>query len=122
MNPRYQPNGDIFASIELQFGAEAARAAAQADRVNDGGKTLRFTLSNIRSGKYQVGSATPGASTLGNFWNQITTDPLSAPLDAANEQIGKAVWNVFKNPWVLAAVALGLFLWLGGANWIRKKL
>ena len=122
MNPRYQPGGDLYAAIQEQFGTAAANAAAAAARVDDDGRTLRFTLSNIRSGNYAVGSATPGASTLGNFWTQITTDPLAAPLDTANAQLGKAVWNVFKNPWVLLSVAAAVFYAVGGFTWLRKNL
>ena len=111
---RYQPGGDIYARLADVYGkAGADYAAARAgDTV-----TLNQALSDLKTA---ARSGTPVAevankytgstSTLGLFLNQITTDPLAAPLDSLNDQVGKAVWNVVKNPFVLALV-VGAVWW-----------
>lgn len=66
--------------------------------------------------------STGSASFLGNFATQITTDPLAAPLESANNQIENVVKGLFKNPWVLLALALVIFHLLGGFNLIQRKL
>ena len=53
---------------------------------------------------------------------QTTTDPLAAPLDSLNNQLGLAAWNVFKNPFVVAAIVLVLFLALGGGDLLRRQI
>ena len=112
---RYQPGGDLYAEINTKFGNQAANAAAAAARVDDQGETLRFTLSNIRGGNYTVGAANPRTSTAGLFFEQITTDPLAAPLEGLDNQLGNVVLNLIKNPLVLALI-VGAVWW----KWFRK--
>lgn len=112
---RYAPGGDFYAGLSQQFGSAAAEAAYAAAKTGDV-DTLNYTLSNIRSGQNQIGTPRGGTSTFDNFVTQLATDPLSAPLDGINNQIGKAVWNVVKNPFVLAIVA-GAIWW----KFFRKR-
>jgi hypothetical protein len=117
MNSRYQPGGDIYSKFVSQYGRAGADRIAAADAsgvpyaVND-------ALAEVRNGPRL------NDSTASNFWDQITTDPLKAPLDSANDQIGKAVANFFKNPWVLFALALLIWGWLGapGLGRLKQKL
>lgn len=115
---RYAPDGDIYASIADQYGTSAAQRAYAASLVDDGGVTLRNVLSNLHTGSTDPGST----STWSNFWRQITTDPLAAPLDSLDNQLGNAVLNVFKNPFVLLLVAGLVFHWFGGFTWLKRKL
>lgn len=58
------------------------------------------------------------------FVRQITTDPLAAPLESANNVIGNSVLSFLKNPWVVVAVAVFVWGWLGwpGLNSLKRKL
>ena len=115
---RYQPGGDIYASLLASYGVTVANNVAAAARTGDATR-VNAVMPGISSGIV----ATPlNDSTASIFWDQITTDPLAAPLESANNQIGKAVLNFLKNPWVLAAGVAILFFAFGGAGWIRKKL
>lgn len=110
---RYSPGGDLYNDIATRFGTEWANRAYSATLVDDGGLTLRNVLNDAHQAERNREFARPGStSTTKNFFDQITTDPLAAPLDGLNSQLGKAVWNVVKNPFVLLLlVGLGyLFL------------
>ena len=61
-------------------------------------------------------------STWSIFGNQLATDPLGAPIESLNGQIGKVLGDLFKNPLVLGAIALGLFFFFGGADVVRGWL
>lgn len=113
---RYQPGGDIYATLLAQYGPQSAALIAQAASTGD-----RSQLGNaIENAK---GVAPSGStSTLTNFWNQITTDPLAAPLQGANNIIGNSVLSFLKNPWVIGAVVLILFTWLGGWSLLKGSL
>lgn len=58
-----------------------------------------------------------------NFYAQITTDPLAAPLESADRLVKNSVFSFLKNPWALAAIALLVWGWLGfpGAKHLAKK-
>lgn len=112
---RYQRGGDIYQQLASQYGTAAADAIAAAATTNDRA-VLAEAIALVRSGP-----ARTGTSTLGNFFNQLITDPLAAPLESANNQIGKAVWNVVKNPWVLATlVGVISFVLVGGIPGLKK--
>jgi hypothetical protein len=123
MDPtRYAPGGDIYQDLADKYGEAGANQAYNASLMTDGGAALRFVLSDLaarsegRKGGY--GDKPLADSTAGQFFDQITTDPLAAPLDAANRQIGKAVWNVIKNPFVLLVVVV--IAWQLG--WFKKLI
>lgn len=119
MNTRYQRRGDLYEMIAGQYGtANADRLAA----LDAAGETRGFSqlLSDLRRGN--TGTQWGSESTLGNFADQITLDPLAAPLESANRQIANAVANVFKNPFVLLTVAALVFYLLGGFTWLKGIL
>lgn len=58
-----------------------------------------------------------GTSTAGNLWDQLTTDPLAAPLEAADREVKTLTANSLKSVFgsitgwlVLGAIGLYLFL------------
>jgi hypothetical protein len=118
---RYQPGGDIFDTLWAQYGAETAYAAAAA-ALDDDGPELSRIIRDARSRAGFTRGEQTATGTLGNLWEQLTTDPLAAPLESANNQIGKAVLNVLKNPWVLLALAGVVFYLVGGFDWIKRKV
>lgn len=113
-NPRYFHGGDLYADIENQFGRNVADRAAEAARRDDNGVALREVLTDARQ-LARSGEVTPrgSESTTGIFIDQLLTDPLEAPLSGLNSQLGNAVWNVVKNPFVLLLVVgvVAFYLW-----------
>ena len=112
---RYQGGGDIYAQMESLYGASAANSIAAAASTGDETK--------INAAIVQAKYGTPlNASTWSIFGNQLATDPLGAPIESLNGQIGKVLGDLFKNPLVLGALALGLFFFFGGADVLRGWL
>jgi len=100
---RYQPpDGNIFKRLESQYGTGAALVIARAAASQDD-EAVQEAIAQVRSGPRL------DDSTLSNFWTQVTTDPLEAPLTGLNNQIGNAVGSVFKNPWVVLVLAAAAF-------------
>jgi len=112
---RYQPGGDIYAKLLAQYGQGNADAIAQAARSGDESQVNAA----IVNAKYGPALDT---STLDAFGNQLATDPLGAPLAGLNNIVGNTVFSFLQSPWVLGAVALGLFFFFGGADYLRRKL
>jgi len=106
----YQPGGTNYKVLAARYGIPAADKLSQLAREGDP-VALNLYLSDLARGATDADYDTRG--TLEIFFDQVTGDPLAAPLEAANRQIGNAVWNVFKNPFVLLAVA-GLIVWQFG--------
>lgn len=120
MNERYQPGGDIYAEVESKWGTSAANQVAAAALVSDGGYTLRNLLADLNAGH---STAAPGSdSTLGNFFTQITTDPLAAPLASVNTALGNTFFSFLKSPWVIFALGVVIFAWAGGFQWLGRQL
>jgi hypothetical protein len=116
---RYQPGGDIYAQLVTQYGQTNADAIAQAAATGDRTQ-LGTALANVRDG------AAPGStSTIVNLYNQLTTDPLAAPLSDLNTIVGNSAFAFLKSPYVAAIALLALFFYFGGAviitSWISKK-
>lgn len=110
----YSPGGSAYAQLQATYGTAGADLVYQ-DAI-DGG-SFGNAIEEVRFGNF-----TGDNSTLGNFWTQITTDPLAAPLESANNQLGLAVWNVVKNPFVLLAVAVAVFYFVGGFGWLQRRV
>ncbi len=108
---RYAPGGDIFADIEARYGRAAAEQVATAAESGESGAVAE-ALAQIRFG------AERSESTLGEFGRLIATDPFGAPLASLNTGLGNVfgsfIRGVVTNPWVLAAVALAVYLWWKG--------
>lgn len=106
---RYNPpNGDLFQSYETLYGNNGALLISQAAQSGD--QTL-ITDAIVRV-KYGERLDT---STFNLLWNQLTTDPLAAPL----ETFGNAVGQVFNSAGVKQ------LLYLGGALfgvWVIYKI
>ena len=115
MNARYQPGGDIYSRLEQHYGTSGADKVAAADASGEP-YAINRALTDLKYGPDR------DASVVSNFADQLLTDPLAAPLDAANEQIGNAVANVFKNPWVLVTLVGVVFYLVGGFDWVKRKV
>jgi len=121
---RYQPGGDIYAQIVTQYGQAAADQMAAVTQSGNQAQ-INAALANI------VAGPAPGStSTLVNLYDQLTTDPLAAPVADANtllsntagsvnSLLGNTIASLFKNPAILVSLALALFFYFGGANIIR---
>lgn len=128
----YLIGGSYYNSLLEQYGAANADYVASVAQSGDE-TAVRNALSAVRVAYRNSGNAAQvdsalnanDTSTLGNFWTQITTDPLAAPLDSLNNQLTKAVGNVFKNPMVLLLVivaGIGLLGYFGGWKKLVGKL
>lgn len=113
---RYQPGGDIYASLETQYGTDKANAIAQAALTGDETK-INAALTQAKYGNPL------NTSTAGIFYDQITTDPLAAPLASLNTALGNTIFSFLKNPWVLVTIAAVVFFFVfDGVNIIKGKL
>jgi hypothetical protein len=110
---RYAPGGDIYATFANQYGTGAADKIYQAAQTGD-----RAQLSDAIANANGDGAA-QDESTADAFFQQITTDPLAAPLGSANNLLANSVLSVLKNPWVLATILAVLFFVFDGADLIR---
>lgn len=77
---RYQPGGDIYANLASTRGAGAADQVAAAAR-SGSRENVVSTMALVNNGP-----ATGSTSVFQNFMQQITTDPLKAPIAAAMGQ------------------------------------
>lgn len=112
---RYQPGGDIYATLQTQYGPTAAASIAAAAQTGD------ETQINAAISQAKFGSPLD-TSTASIFANQIITDPFAAPAASFNDQIKKLFANLFGNPFLLIAVVAVVFFAFGGANRLRKKI
>lgn len=113
---RYAPGGDIYAANAEAYGivgAERLWTAYQSGGRPAVGEAVKAL---------KLGPNPPSTSTLAILANQLATDPLAAPAESLNRQLGLAVWNVLKNPFVLLALGLAFFFWVGGLGFLRKKV
>lgn len=120
----YQRGGQYWPTLVSRYGeAGANRIAAAASSEDQALFTTVF--SNVQRGRPASEDRITTTSTLREFGTLLATDPLGAPMEGLNNQIGKAVWNVLKNPWVLLVVAGGVVyvVWrLGGISGIKRSL
>lgn len=112
---RYQPGGDIYQTIVQQYGTAGAQKVYQAALTGDR-TAISEAIGELRDGPPLEDS------TAALFLDQIATNPLAAPLGAANTVIGNSVLSFLKNPMVLLAAGVVLFLFFGGAEVIRKMV
>jgi hypothetical protein len=113
---RYQPGGDIYAKLEAKYGRNGALLVAQAARSG----TDRVDISDAIA-RAEFGERLDD-STASIFLKQIATNPLGAPLDAANNALKNAALSFLKNPWVLLTLAIALFVMLGGLDLVKRKV
>lgn len=111
----YQRGGSIYTQIATQFGVAGADTIAAA--------ALSGDETQINAAYSQVKNGSPlDTNTWGIFGSQLVNDPLAAPLSSLNNQLSKAVGNIFKNPFVLLLLFGVLFFSFGGGNLIRAAL
>ena len=112
---RYQSGGDIYASLAATYGASAADTIAAAATTGD--------ETQINAAIVQAKYGNPlNTSTASILANQLETDPLGAPLASANNVLSNTLLSFLKSPTVLFIIALALFLYLGGLDYLRAKL
>jgi hypothetical protein len=128
----YAPGGANYLSLLEQFGARAAQAVYAASLTDDVTE-LNRALSQARTAQRQDVSydaaadllPKPGSdSTWGNFWDQITTDPLRAPLDGLNGVLQRTFAGIVSNPFVTLLVVGGIVaavFYFGGLSSIKRK-
>lgn len=116
---RYQSGGDIYNSL-VQLHSESVANEAALAAYNDDEESLLAILARVGRPDISPGTSVRDDSTLSIFGGQIVNDPLSAPLDGLNSQLGKAVWNVLKNPWVLLLIVGLVFYAIGGFGWVKR--
>jgi len=108
VNPdSYAPGGSVYNTLTERYGRDAADRAATIAATGDG-DALNRLLSDLKRDNTQADFDNRGTASV--FFDQVTTDPLAAPLESANRQLGLAVWNVVKNPFVLIVVVV-LIAW-----------
>jgi hypothetical protein len=112
---RYQPGGDIYASLLALYGSAGADSIAAAALSGDESQ-INAALTAVKYG------AAKDTSTLDAFGNQLATNPLGAPIDSINTVLSNSFLAVLKNPAVLFSIGLVIFLWLGGASFLRGML
>ena len=116
---RYQSGGDIYSALATQLGKAGADAVATAARSGDETQ-VNAALVTAKTG------APLNTSTVGIFLDQVTTDPLAAPLAAAERLANNTLLSFLKNPTVLILliVVIGgaVFFWIGGFTWLRGSL
>lgn len=122
MNLESYNYGAGFWDVADKYGFDAAQRLAEVAATGDQA-AFNIAISRVRRGEpFSTAPDSTATSTWGNFWHQITTDPLGAPLDSANNQLKQVFLDLLKNPFVLVALALGLFFAFGGADFIRRKM
>jgi hypothetical protein len=124
LGPQYAPGSTKYANIAARYGIAAAeeayRIALAGGQVGDISQAMaRYNSGADQTALYGYGNT----SSVGEFFDQVTTDPLAAPLESANRHIGNVVFGLFKNPFVLVTVALLIWWKLGfpGAPALKKK-
>lgn len=109
---RYQPGGDLYGSLNSTYGPDAADSMAKA-AASGSRATMNSRMAEVRGASQNTGST----STVGNFFSQIFTDPLKAPVAAALGQgssgpgLGGAntTTSIVKGVATIAVVALALY-------------
>jgi len=112
---RYAPGGDIYQSLAASYGTAAADRIYVAAQTGDR-PTVTAAIAQEKYGNPLTDS------TAAIFAQQVVTDPLAAPAEALNSQIGKAFANLFKSPWILVVVVGVAFFYLGGGSYLKGIL
>lgn len=100
---RYSPGGDIYMSFAQTYGEGSAQRVYRAAQSGDRG-AVAAAISEAKFG------SPLNDSTASILAEQVLTDPLGAPLDAANKGITTIAGNTFKALFRNPAVLIVLFL------------
>lgn len=117
---RYQIGGDIYESLESEFGQTVANQAAAAAATGDNlavNRVLSNARATVRTGALVLDANFDTRGTGRLLLDQLTSDPLGAPLDAANRQLSTLAGNTasafLRNPMVLLVIAvIGFGVWV----------
>lgn len=112
---RYSPGGDIYQGLAATYGVNAANSVYQAAMSGD-----RQNIIDAME-KVRYGSAPASTSTAAIFWNQISTDPLAAPLAGINKLAVNTLFDFLKSPGILFIGAVALFFYMGGTSLLKGK-
>ena len=128
----YYPGGTNFNTIQTQYGLPAANqvyaAALTGDNVllnktiSDVSALARQGDTNIESSELQTRAGSFDNRGLTKvLYDQVTENPLDAPLDAANKVIKNTVISAIGNPFITltlivgaVAVGAGVYFYFGG--------
>jgi len=114
---RYQPpNGDIYKSLAATYGQNGALLVAQAARTSEFPNDISNAIVRVQYGERLEDS------TAKLFLQQITTNPLAAPLEGVNKILGKTFLSFLTSPWVLLALGLALFVMFGGLDLVKRRV
>lgn len=111
---RYQPGGDIYATLQGQYAKQDVDNIAAAALTGD--RTKVTDAIEIARGH----GTERETSTLAILGNQLTTDPLGAPLDTLNTAATNTLFSFLKNPMALIVIGTVLFLALGGSARVTR--
>ena len=117
---RYQPGGDISATLVSEYGQASADSIAAAATGDNNGE-VNTAIANARTAA-GITKGEQDDSVLDAFGHQIVTNPLGAPLDSLNKVVGNTFLSFLKNPWVIALILGILFFALGGWAVLKKLL
>ena len=113
---RYQTGGDIWGDNALSFGQAGADAVAAAALTGDATK--------VNAAMVQAKYGAPLQTSTGAIlYQQLTTDPLAAPLASANKVLSNTALSFLKSPMVLLVIAAALFFFVfDGLTIIKNKI
>lgn len=110
---RYQDGGDIYAQVKATYGTQSANTLAQIVRDTRDTVNVSNYLGELRNGPFQ------SSNVAEIFYEQVTTDPFSAPAESLNNalgaSVGSAIKGIFSNGWVLLVAilfAVGIVLYV----------
>jgi|GEM_PF-4953855 hypothetical protein len=96
---RYAPGGDIYQALAKDYGTAGAEKVYNAALSGDRG-AITDAIVSVKHGQPL------NDSTAEIFLQQIISDPLAAPIESLNNQVGNVFKNLLLNPFAL--VALGV--------------
>lgn len=100
---RYAPGGDIYNNLLARYGHQAAEEVYWAAKSGD--------RTQVTDALVRVKHGQPLNDSVAEiFVEQITTDPLAAPLETANRQLGNLVAGLVKNPLAAVGIAVALLI------------
>jgi len=98
---RYQPGGDIYATLKAKYGDAGAAIVAIAAQSGDRAQ-VTDALARVKYGERL------NESTLEIFLNQLATNPLDAPLDTLDDAVSKLFDS--KGVWTLLLVGVAIVI------------
>ena len=113
---RYQPpNGDIYLTLQTQYGTDNANSIAQAALTGDNNGEVAAAISQAEFGN-------PLNTSTGQILaNQLETNPLAAPLSGLETIASNSIKDFLTSPAVLLTLGAVAFFAFGGLAVITKQ-